>query len=195
MILPSKSLRRAAASIGVVAVLAGCADTANMGGASRPVQQTAVQKAISKCVLTVGGGALLGALIGDSKQGAVAGALLGAGACAVFMEVASREDQARLAAAEQAALKANRAPTRSFKTKAGKKATVRTKVKAAPLPKQVAQKKSSANSAAASKSGAAPTYTACRYAQQTISVEGQASSAPQQLWCRASTGDWQPVKG
>lgn len=179
--------------VSLVAALSGCGDTTTLGNSGRPVQQTAVQKAISKCVLTVGGGALLGALIGDSKKSAVGGALIGAGACAVFLEVASREDQARLAAAELAALKASRSNSRSFKTKSGKKATVRTKVKSAPVPQKTAQA-GKITASVASKTSSAPSYTACRYAQQTISVEGKTSSAPQQLWCRVSTGDWQAVK-
>lgn len=182
-----KVLKKIGVGLCAMSLLSGCLAPVGAPGTPRPVAQTAVQKAIGKCVLTVGGGAILGALIGGGRDGAVAGAVVGGAACAVFLQVASKEDQARLAAAEKAALKANRSTTRSFETSSGKKAVVKTKVQAAPTPKAPAK--------TASVVTKAPKFTACRYATQTITVDGQSSAAPKQLWCRVDTGDWQAVSG
>lgn len=204
------TMRSFGMAISFTAILSGCADTT--GGTNRPgaTQQTATERAIGKCVVAVGGGALLGALIGDSKKDALIGAGIGATACAVMLQVASREDKARLAAAEQAALRANRAATQSFTTTGGKQATVRTSVKATSVPNSLrasskpASVRTSAKPAAkpeaapvqakpSVQAAAEPNYTACRYTSQTISIEGQSSATPQQLWCRVDTGDWQAV--
>lgn len=198
------TMRSFGTAISVIAILSGCADTT--GGTSRPgaTQQTATERAIGKCVVAIGGGALLGALIGDSKKDALIGAGVGATACAVMLQVASREDKARLAAAEQAALRANRAATQSFTTTGGKQATVRTNVQTTsvpnslrassrPAPIQSSAKPAAKPDAAPVQASAEPNYTTCRYTSQTISIEGQSSATPQQLWCRVDTGDWQAV--
>lgn len=166
--------------------LSGCLDATNLGSAQRPSTKTATDRAIGKCVVAVGGGALIGALVGDSKKAALIGAGLGAAACGVMIEVASREDKARLAAAEQAALRADAAATQSFTTTSGKRATVRTSVRPAAKPVPTPDAASATTK---------PNYTACRYTAQTISVEGNSTTAPRQLWCRVDTGDWQAVSG
>jgi len=72
--------------------------------------KTAVQSAIGKCAVSVGAGALLGAVIGNNsgsgnaKKGAVIGALAGSGVCGFLLYRASEEDKARIAELELEAL-------------------------------------------------------------------------------------------
>lgn len=169
----------------VCLMLAGCVspnDVMSNGPGPHRAQKTAVQKAIGECVMSVAGGAVLGAILGGSRHsnsGALLGAAVGAGACAVLIEVASREDQKRIVDAQRAAVRTNRSRTTAFKTKSGKRAVVRTRIHAAPVPKTAS-------------TAAKPKFTNCRYASQQISVDGKASNTPRQLWCRVPTGDWQP---
>ena len=183
------------ASLSIVSLLSGCVDAAgptsnSYPAAYRTAPQTAVQRAIGECVASVVAMGIIGAILGGSgdsrRNGAIAGAAVGAIACAVLLDVASRQDRARLAAAEQEALRANQARTTHFTTTSGKAATVRTRVAPAPLPKPAASTSTPTTK---------PKFTACRYSDQTVSVDGQSSSTPRQLWCRISTGDWQPMQG
>ena len=189
MILKKRRLGRLAAVFAMTGILAGCVQPVGNTTHPRPAaQQTAMQKAIGRCVFSVGAGAVLGALI-DDGDGALKGAALGLGACGILIQVAAAEDRARIAAAEREALQANAARTTSFATTDGKKATVRTEVQAAPVPRPAVTPTRPTKVAEVEE----PTFTACRYATQTISVEGEATTAPRQLWCRVPAGDWQPV--
>ncbi len=161
----------------IAAILSGCVTTGSDGS------QTAMQKAIGQCILTVGAGAILGVIVGGRRNagsGALIGAGLGAGLCAVLMEFASREDQARIREQEQRAVAANQTTTTNFQTKSGSQAQVTTTVQEAPA------------SAAPAKAGS-PNFTACRYSETTAQIGAQTASAGRQLWCRSNVGDWEPV--
>lgn len=166
----------------VLSTLSGCVTTSGQ-------PMTASQRAVGQCAFTVVGGALLGAALSsksDRTTGALIGAAVGSAACSVLMEVAAKEDKARLAAEERAAIEANRSSTKTFKTQTGKQAKVRTKVTKASVPPA---KKTVASTAKAE----APKFTACRKVSQNVEVGGSSAAMPEQLWCRVSTGDWQPV--
>lgn len=173
------SILQAAVSVLCVLVVSGCVT---------PTQEnTATQRAVNQCYATVLGGAILGAAItgnSDRTRGALIGAGLGSAACAILLEVAGKEDRARLAAAERAAVEANRSSTQSFQTETGKRAHVSTRVASAPAP--VAK-------SVASAPAEAPNFTACRVVSQSVTVENSSAELPPQTWCRVSTGDWQPV--
>ncbi|WP_376870218.1 hypothetical protein [Albirhodobacter sp. R86504] len=146
-----------------------------------------MQKAIGGCIVSVAGGMLIGKLI-DNKRGAVAGGLIGGAGCLALIEVANKKDRARIAEEEAQAVRANATRTRTIKTQSGKTAKVKTVVRAAPKPKATPATPSFEPAARAT----AANVTACRTVQQTISVGGNSSQAPAQVWCRVEGGDWQP---
>lgn len=166
--------RKTALVLSAIIFLSGCAS----GPGS-----TAMDRAITKCVLSIGAGAALGAVIGSQAgsagKGAAIGGAVGAGACAIFIKLANDEDRARIRALEEQAIRQNQSRVQSFQSKDGSQVTVQTRVSEAPVPK------SSANTE--------PEYTACRYSEQTVSLEGQSARVEPQLWCRLEPGDWQPV--
>jgi hypothetical protein len=152
-----------------------------------------MDRAIGECVARVAVGAAVGALIGgvaggknSAGRGALVGGAVGVGRCAILMQVAAAEDRARIREAELAAVQSNASQTRTIKTKAGKTASVRTQIAQAPIP--------ASRPPSASASKPATTYTNCRFAEQTVTVEDQSASAGRQLWCRAETGDWQAIE-
>lgn len=173
-----------------VPVLSGCATS---GGGSQVARSTAMDRAIGGCVASVAVGVTLGALVGGvaggrnaAGRGALIGGAIGVGRCAILMEVAAAEDRARIREAELAAIRSNASQTRAITTRSGKRATVRTQV----APASVPTPRPAPGGATAPK----PTYTNCRYAEQTVTVAGQSASAGRQLWCRADTGDWQAIE-
>ncbi len=99
----------AVTSVTVLPFQAIAADNVYQGTNQVHYGKTEVEKASHKCVMTVGGGALLGAglgaLIGGGKGaaiGAVGGGAAGATVCAVLLSNAKHKDQiiqAQLAAA------------------------------------------------------------------------------------------------
>ncbi len=176
--------------------LSGCTTVA--GGASY-ASQTATDKAIGQCVASVvisaGIGALVGAAIDGGNgagRGAIIGGVAGVGACAVLIQVAAAEDRARVRTAERDAIAQNASGTTRFSNKSGKDVAVTTSVSNAPIP---APRKTTTSSATPAKVAVEtkPQFTACRYAQQTVSVEGQSAGGGRQLWCRLDTGDWKPI--
>lgn len=184
--------KNAVASVVVMAtILSGCTTT---GGGAGFATQTAMDRAIGQCVagviISAGIGALAGAAIDGNRgagRGAIIGGVAGVGACAVLMQVAAAEDRARVREAERNAVAANSSRTTSFSNKSGKTVAVRTNVSNAPVP----QAKPSGSPTAVAK--AEPKFTACRYSEQTVSVDGQSASGGKQLWCRLDTGDWKAI--
>ncbi|WP_104840512.1 hypothetical protein [Sinorhizobium fredii] len=108
------------------------------------------------------------------------------------MQVAAAEDRARIRNAEQDAIAANSSRTTRFSNQSGKNVAVTTSVSSAPIPtsRKIADLSGTpAKVASDSKSQ----FTACRYSQQTVSVDGQSAGGGRQLWCRLDTGDWKPI--
>lgn len=195
----------------------GCSTTSGNGG---KVRSTAMDNAISGCVASVAigaiGGALIGGAIGGSRgagQGAAIGAVAGVGRCAILIEIAAAEDRQKVREAELAALRSNSSQTRQITTKSGRSATVRTKITQAPLPPS--QATASAKTEIASSepdtdtvSTEAPAtavasyaedlnsdYTACRFTELLIDMDGGTADAGKQKWCKSNQGDWEPVAG
>ena len=177
-----------------------------------------MDKAVSDCVASVAIGAISGAVIGGvlggnrgMGQGAAIGAVAGVGRCAILIEIAAAEDRAKVREAELAALQTNTPQTRSITTRNGKSATVRTKVASAPLPTAKADKpvqtaemqptttpaapQTSATAVASYAEELNSDYTACRFTELLIDMDGGTADAGKQRWCKSSQGDWEPVTG
>lgn len=157
---------------------------------------------------------MIGGVLGGSRgmgQGAAIGAFAGVGRCAILMEIAAAEDRAKVREAELAALQSNRSETRNITTKNGKNATVRTKVTPAPLPAAKAKTLAEVKVADTNTAPTAPEtpatavasyaeelnsdYTACRFTELLIDMDGGTAETGKQKWCKGSQGDWEPVTG
>ena len=175
--------------------------------------QTAVQRAMGQCVVSVGGGALLGAVIGnnigdgDAKRGAVIGAVAGAGVCGFLLYRASEEDKARIRQLEIAALNADAVgrSEESFVASNGKDnvvvETITEEVEPENLPVQLVPASvapapaTEAPAMSDAEAGEVPAaedvkYTNCRYVTQNLTVEDDTINGSRQLTCRTETGDW-----
>lgn len=194
----------------------GCTTTTADG---RKVSSTAMDRAVSECVASVAIGAISGAVIGGALggsrgmgQGAAIGAVAGVGRCAILMEIAAAEDRAKVREAELAALQSDKPQTRSITTKSGKSATVRTRVSPAPLPVAKEAEKPAPTVVAQSNTVPAATqasatavasyaeelnsdYTACRFTELLIDMDGGTADTGKQKWCKSNQGDWEPVTG
>ncbi len=177
--------------------LSGCTTT-GAGFASQTAMDRAIGQCVASVVISAGIGALAGAAI-DGSSGAGRGALIGGaagiGACAVLMQVAAAEDRARVRDAERAAVAANSSQTTRFSNDSGRNVAVTTNISNAPIPtpRKAASSSTTAKVVPAKAADAKPQFTACRYSQQTVSVDGQSASGGRQLWCRLDTGDWKPI--
>jgi hypothetical protein len=91
---------------------------ANTYSATQLDGQTAVERAVGKCVLVVAGGAVLGALLGghNAGRGAAIGAAVGGGACAAMLTIASQQDKARMRQLELQAANSGEKVTDSWET-------------------------------------------------------------------------------
>jgi len=165
-------------------VLSGCATT----GDGAPL--TAQQK-IVRCAAMVGGGALLGAVIGNnvgdgnSESGALLGAAIGGGACAVWLAFENEQDKRRLAEAQLAAAQNGEAVSETW---TGEDGRVRTVTVAPSTETQMVM----APSASATVTAAAASPQICRPMNTTVSVEGQSQSI-EEVYCRNDAGDWAPA--
>ena len=180
----------------------------------RVAATTAMDRAIGNCIISVGFGAGFGAILGaavggerGAAQGAIAGGLIGAGRCAVLIQVAAAEDRERIREAELAAIEANRTTTETITTESGKSAVIKTVVSPAPIPTAAAPSRPSTTAPAPSEQP----QTSSDVAEQTVepteqpqtSVEtnqqetsseneevetaaAQTSSEPQYTTCRES---------
>lgn len=217
MAIVSRSVNRASIAAVVMCCIAvqGCTTTSADG---TKVSSTAMDKAVSDCVASVAIGAISGAVIGGvlggnrgMGQGAAIGAVAGVGRCAILIEIAAAEDRAKVREAELAALQTDKSQTRSIRTRNGKSATVRTRVTPAPLPATKAENPVQAPVAQSNITPAAPqtsatavasyaeelnsNYTACRFTELLIDMDGGTADAGKQKWCKGSQGDWEPVTG
>lgn len=173
------------------------------GVSGAQAQQSAMQRAIGQCMMTVGIGAIAGGLLGgmgggrNAGSGAVIGAAVGAGSCAVLMQVAAAEDQRRIAEAERRAVAANASSVNSFRTTSGRTATVTTRVTPAPAKPSKSAAKPSAKPPTGSGAFATPAMAnpsdeqICRISDVRVQVQGEVgSSTAKTRWCRNSVGEW-----
>jgi hypothetical protein len=112
-----------AAAVQAPAAYAQAADTGGRFNAERIDGQTAVEKAIGRCVLAVTGGAVLGALLGGRRnagRGALLGAGAGAGICVMMVSVASGQDKARLRQLQLDAVNSGQDQSQRWRTSDGK---------------------------------------------------------------------------
>jgi uncharacterized membrane protein YebE (DUF533 family) len=174
--------RTLALALAFALTLSGCAST---GDGSR----TALDRSIGKCALSIGAGAILGALIGaaSGRKGAGTGALVGAGAgtvaCAVILAMNNEQDKARVRAEQAATLNSGHATQETYVGDDGQARTIRTSVEAANIPTAV-------NATAT----ASPTI--CRRTQTQITVQGKGSATlDPEISCRTAQGDWVPWSG
>lgn len=150
--------------------LAGCATTGS---------QTAMERARGQCGAAIIGGAILGTIIGnntgdgDAGDGALVGAGLGVGVCAVLMSMASAEDQARIAELERQALESGAERRQAYVGQDG-------------LERSILVRTSAVRDPGANAMQAAPTATrVCRTRQTTLTVEGKGEAAlAEEIYCR-----------
>lgn len=188
------------------ALVSGCA---TLNGEN----QTAVQRAMGQCAVTIGGAAIIGAVIGnnvgdgDAGAGALAGAAVGAGVCGFLLYRASEEDKQRIRDLELAALNNQQVGTTTetfMSTNGEDEITVVTSVAEVPDDELPEIKFASytpevdapvLETAGADSADTAPAeieveYTNCRYIKQDMSMAGQTLKGDQQLTCRTTGGDW-----
>lgn len=157
-----------------------------------------VDKAVGKCVGTVLGGAILGALIAGKKDratGALAGAAVGGGICALIVDDAKKKD--RLFEAQLRAASAESGQhTSTFTDDAGVKTTVVASAGEAqmmPASLLVPVKYTFADSTTRLSPVIAEPEALCRMTAASIqSASADAAKAPDQLTCRTEAGDWAP---
>lgn len=157
-----------------------------------------VDKAVGKCVGTVLGGALLGALIAGKKdraKGALAGAAVGGGICALIVDDAKKKDrlfeaQLRAASAE------NSLHSSTFTDDAGVQTTVMASAGEAqimPASLLVPVKYTFADSTTSVSPAIVGPDALCRTTAASIQSASVATAkAPDQLVCRTEVGDWAP---
>lgn len=176
-------MRRLAATVTIAALLAGCATT-GAGGAP----QTAMQRAVGRCMITVGLGAVLGAAIGNNTgsgnagRGAVRGALAGGALCAVMMAMANAEDRARVAAVEAEALEKDEMVTAHYVGSDGRERVIESRSYAVPAPTLIA----TATAGDSTTPAAATTTEArvCRATQTQLTVVDVGSTQVSDIVCR-----------
>lgn len=157
-----------------------------------------VDKAVGKCVGTVLGGAFLGALIAGKKDratGALAGAAVGGGICALIVDDAKKKDRV-FEAQLRAASAQNGQHTSTFTDDAGVKTTVVASAGEAqmmPASLLVPVKYTFADSTTSLSPAIAEPEALCRMSAASIQAASQEmTKAPDQLVCRTEAGDWAP---
>jgi hypothetical protein len=150
---------------------------------AQPAYQSApkseLDKAIDRCVLSVGAGAAVGAIFGALSRrrngvayGAGAGAVVGTVACAVMGKI--QLDKDIVLQRQRDAIAAGQSQQASFQGQDGQ-VLMSTQVREAPRPLPTADN---------------PTRV-CRYAHTTVNVSGTGETTlPDQLYCRDDQGDW-----
>ena len=152
--------------------------------------QTALDRSISQCIVSVGAGAILGALLGgiaNRRGGAGTGAAIGAGAgavaCIVILAINNKEDRERVRQARLTALQSGADETTRYVGDDGNGRIIHTSVQTVPTIYV-------GENAVPGKKIVGP----CRRAQTQITVQnkGTATLDPE-LVCQTSLGDWVSV--
>ena len=185
MFTHKKSIANTSACIAVAAttVLSGCETVSS----TRPLT---TEEKIVRCGAMVVGSALLGAAIGnntgdgDSKDGAKVGALIGGGACAVWLAFENAADKKRLAAARDEALRDGNVITTSWKGEDGRERSVHI------MPSEETPMIEVSTGPSAPPLATQPRI--CRKINTTATVQGR-SETHEELWCRDENGDYAPA--
>jgi len=166
----------------VIALAAAPIEAAFAQTATPPPPRSEIDKAIGRCVLAVGAGAIVGALFGGASRsrngvayGAGAGAMAGGIACAVMLKI--QHDKQAILEHQQAAIAADQDQQVSFQ---GQDGLVSVSTQVRPVPQQQP-----------TGTGADTPSRVCRYAHTTVDVSGTGQTTlPDQLYCRDEQGDW-----
>ncbi len=182
-------MKRAVALVLVAALASSCA-TGPRDADGHP--RTALDRSIGQCIVSIGLGAIAGALLGaaiNRRGGAGTGAAIGAGAgaveCAIIVAVNNEEDRARIRQAEQAAYSSGQGSTTQYAGEDGTARIIKTSVQTVATPTQPA-------GAGDGEVIVGP----CRRAQTSITVGDKGTVAlPPELVCRTAQGDYVPYSG
>jgi outer membrane lipoprotein SlyB len=161
-----------------------------------------IDNVVSKCLVSVAGGALVGGLLGAAiggrnssvGTGALVGAAAGGALCAVISAL-DEQDRARIRAAQLEAARTGKPQVMSYQGQDGleRQVAVRvTDISAAAKPRSTASKQQPAQSEA--QVAAASGQRICRTLNTSVTVQskGQAD-VPSQLVCRTPEGDYEPA--
>lgn len=205
--------KQAVAALCAAGMVASCA-TSTGSGVSGGWQ---VDSIVSKCVLAIGGGALLGAIVGAAAGGnrrIGAGAAIGAGAggvlCAVMASLDAQDrERVRLAQLDAATTGSVRSST--YVGADGRKRTIVVTPSAAPrrpatkrsAPRPAEKSKAKADVAQQTQKPETPANEAeiaansgeqiCRSVPATVTIEGGGTGQISQVVCRNQDGDWLPA--
>lgn len=152
-------------------------------GLDRPL--TAEEK-IGGCIAMIAVGAVLGAVIGnntgsgDAGDGAMVGAVLGGGACAVWLAFQNEADQKRIAEMRNAAAQSGQEQQAQWVNARGQQVAFR-----------VATSDTSTVRIQPAGEGAAPAERLCRTNNETATAGGMSESTSY-LVCRNDDGSWSP---
>lgn len=171
----------------VCAVLLANAACATTEGLQTSEARSEIDRAVARCTMSVIGGALLGAVVGNNmgdgnaRQGAAIGAAGGGVVCAVIM--AAAREKAALIESQRAAVAAGMGGRTEIATKDGKIMVVTNRITDAPAP-DVA---TAATDAIATEADTRQ----CRYAQSRVEFAGVgASEFGAQRFCKGADGVW-----
>ncbi len=148
--------------------------TAGAGNNDQPKQPKTMKQMVTTCALLTIGAAGLGSLL-KGKNGALAGAVVGAAACATVMAFNNKADKKRIAEAE-----ARAAETRETQQEAW---TDQDQSKAA---------RASVVGEDQTRALADNTPTICRTVETQLTANGKDADSIQQTYCRAPDGNWKP---
>ncbi len=174
------------------ALLAGCATTTADG---RPL--TAVQRAQQRCLVSVGVGAVIGALANadNRRTGALTGAALGGVVCGVMVAMANEQDRAEIARLQAEALEKDERVTAQYVGEDGRERHIETRSYAAPALVLASATSAAAVSTTANASAPA-TPRVCRYVETRLTVANVGSTQTRDLLCRnPATSSWDVQPG
>ncbi|HSZ75460.1 MAG TPA: hypothetical protein VK779_11620 [Rhizomicrobium sp.] len=179
----SANLRRLLSLLVTASISASCAGPGAVGPDGQP--QTALERSVGTCVVTVGAGLLVDMLTNKRRVGA--GTAVGAGLCAVVLAMNNEEDKKRLRESQLAALNSGRDRTDEYVGQDGQDRIIKTSVQTADIPPDL-----SSHQAPNGDHFVGP----CRKTQTEISVQGQGSaSLDPEVVCRTAQGNWLPWSG
>ena len=164
------------------------ASTANSGCATQTGPLSTDQK-IANCVMMIGAGAILGAIIGNNTgsgnadTGAGLGAVAGGGACAVWMGFQSQKDKEYMLRAQLQAASQGTPVAQSW---TGDDGRVRSVVVTPSTTNQMIPVDGKGKPAVSA------TPRLCRNMNTQAQV-ANASDSVQVIWCRDDSGDWAPA--
>lgn len=177
-----------------LSLVAGCATTET----GQP--RTAMQRAIGQCMMSVGVGAILGAVVGNNTgqgnagRGALTGAAAGGAVCAVLLAMAGEEDRRRVEQAQVMAASTGQPQVAEYVGADGSVRRIETRAGPEQSMTLAAAASAADGSAAADASATVPATRICRSVNTSITVENKGSTQLPQTVCRdPATNSWAPL--